>query len=61
MKNIQKEELSQEVYDLFDSYVHNKIDRRKFVNKLAIHAVGGLTVTSMMSFLLPKYAEAQKI
>lgn len=61
MKDIKKEDLSQEVYDLFDSYVHNKIDRRKFVNKLAAHAVGGLTVTSIMSFLLPKYAEAQKI
>jgi len=61
MKRIKKEDISQEVYDLFDSYVHSKIDRRKFVHKLSAHAIGGLTVTSMLAFLLPKYAEAQQV
>lgn len=61
MKEIKKEDLNQEVYDLFDSYVHSKIDRRKFVNKLSVHAVGGLTVSSILAFLLPKYAEAQQV
>ncbi len=61
MKEIKKEDLNQEVYDLFDSYVHSKIDRRKFVNKLSAHAVGGLTVSSILAFLLPKYAEAQQV
>jgi carboxymethylenebutenolidase len=61
MKKIKKEDLKQEVYDLFDSYVHSKIDRRKFIDKLSIYAVGGLTVTSIMAFLLPKYAQAQKV
>ncbi|MEQ6122412.1 dienelactone hydrolase family protein [Reichenbachiella sp. MALMAid0571] len=61
MKKIRKEDLNQEVYDLFDSYVHSKIDRRKFVNKLSAHAVGGLTVSSILAFLLPKYAEAQQV
>jgi len=61
MKNIKKEDLKQEVYDLFDSYVHSKIDRRKFIDKLSIYAVGGLTVSSILAFLLPKYAQAQKV
>ena len=61
MRNIKKEDLKQEVYDLFDSYVHNKIDRRKFIDKLSVYAVGGLTVTSILAFLLPKYAEAQRV
>jgi carboxymethylenebutenolidase len=61
MKTIKKEDLKQEVYDLFDSYVHSKIDRRKFIDKLSIYAVGGLTVTSILAFLLPKYAQAQKV
>lgn len=61
MKNLKKEDLTQEVYDLFDSYVHSKIDRRKFVRKLSIYAVGGLTVPSILAFLLPKYAEAQRV
>lgn len=55
------ENLKQEVYDLFDSYVHSKIDRRKFIAKLSVYAVGGLTVTSILAFLLPKYAEAQLV
>lgn len=61
MKKLEKGDLSQEVYDLFDSYVHNKIDRRGFVTKLSVYAVGGLTVPSILAFLLPKYAEAQKV
>jgi len=61
MKNIKKEDLKQEVYDLFDSYAHSKIDRRKFIDKLSIYAVGGLTVSSILAFLLPKYAQAQKV
>lgn len=61
MKDIKKEDLNQDVYDLFDSYVHSKIDRRQFVNKLSAYAVGGLTVTSMLAFLLPKYAAAQVV
>lgn len=61
MKKLEKGDLSQKVYDLFDSYVHNKIDRRGFVAKLSVYAVGGITVPSILAFLLPKYAEAQKV
>jgi len=61
IKNIKKEDIKQEVFDLFDSYVHSKLDRRKFVKKLSAYAVGGLTVPSMLAFLLPKYAEAQQV
>ena len=41
MKKLKKEDLKQEVFDLFDSYVHSKIDRREFMNQLSVHAVGG--------------------
>ena len=61
MKKIKKEELNQEVFDLYDDYAHSKINRREFMNKLSVHAVGGLTVTSLAAFLLPKYAEAQQV
>lgn len=61
MKEIKKEDLSQEVFDLYDDYAHNKIDRRGFMSKLSKYAVGGLTAASIASFLLPKYAEAQQI
>ena len=61
MKEIRKEDLNQEVFDLYDDYAHNKIDRRRFMDKLSTYAVGGITVASLASFLLPKYAEAQQI
>ena len=61
MQKIKKEDLKQEVFDLYDDYAHNIIDRREFMNKLSVHAVGGLTVASLAAFLLPKYAEAQQI
>jgi carboxymethylenebutenolidase len=61
MKELRKEDLNQEVFDLYDDYAHNKIDRRKFMDKLSAYAVGGITVASLASFLMPKYAEAQQI
>lgn len=61
MKEIRKEDISQEVFDLYDYYVHSKIDRRDFMNRLSVYAVGGLTVGSLMTFLMPKYAQAQQI
>lgn len=61
MKKIKKEDINPEVFDLYDGYVHNQINRREFVNKLSVYAVGGLTVTSLLAFLLPQYAEAQQV
>lgn len=61
MKEIKKEEISQEVFDLYDYYVHNGIDRREFMNRLSVYAVGGLTVSALMNFLMPNYAQAQQV
>lgn len=55
MSQIKKEDIKQEVFDLYDDYAHNRLDRRDFVQKLSLYAVGGLTVTSLMSFLMPDY------
>lgn len=57
MSQIKKEDIKQEVFDLYDDYAHNRLDRRDFVQKLSLYAVGGLTVTSLMSFLMPDYKE----
>jgi len=61
MKEIKKEEVSQEVFDLYDDYAHNRIDRRQFMNKLSAYAIGGITVSSLMSFIMPKYQETLQI
>lgn len=55
MKKLKKEDINQEVFDLYDYYAHNKIDRREFVEKLSIYAVGGITVSSLLSFITPDY------
>ncbi len=58
MNEIKKEQIRQEVFDLYDDYAHNRIDRREFMQKLSTYAVGGLTVASLMSFLMPDYKGA---
>jgi len=55
MSQIKKEDIKQEVFDLYDDYAHSRLDRRDFVQKLSLYAVGGLTVPAIMSFLMPDY------
>ncbi|TFF33496.1 dienelactone hydrolase family protein [Mucilaginibacter psychrotolerans] len=55
MSHINKEDVNQEVFDLYDDYAHNRLDRRAFVQKLSLYAVGGLTVPALLSFLMPDY------
>ena len=59
MKEIRKEDVSQEVFDLYDAYAHNKLERREFIEKLSIYAVGGLTVPSLLSFIMPDYEKQE--
>ena len=61
MNEIRKEDIKQEVFDLYDDYAHNRIERRDFMQKLSTYAVGGLTLTSLMSFLMPDYKSAIQI
>jgi len=58
MKKLTKEDISQEVFDLYDDYAHNKIDRRRFVEKLSLFAVGTLTLPSLLSFMTPNYLDS---
>ncbi len=55
MKKLSKEDIKQEVFDLYDDYAHNRLDRRSFMEKLSTYAVGGITVASLMSFIMPDY------
>jgi len=55
MKKLRKEDISQEVFDLYDDYAHNRTDRRSFIERLSVYAVGGVTLPSLMSFLMPDY------
>lgn len=55
--NIRKEDIKQEVFDLYDDYAHNRLSRRDFIDKLSIYAVGSMTVPALMSFLMPNYQD----
>jgi carboxymethylenebutenolidase len=58
MKKLTKEDISQEIFDLYDDYAHNKIDRRRFVEKLSVFAVGAITLPSLLSFMTPNYQDS---
>ena len=58
MKKITKEDISQEIFDLYDDYAHNKIERRQFIEKLSVFAVGTLTLPSLLSFITPDYVNS---
>ncbi len=61
MKEIRKEDIDQGVFDLYDDYAHNRIDRRVFMEKLSMYAVGGITVASLMSCIMPNYKDRIQI
>lgn len=61
MKKIRKEDLSQEVFNLYDDYAHNRIERREFIDRLSRYAIGGLTVSSILGFVMPNYQDTLQV
>lgn len=59
MKKPDTKEIAPEVFELYDDYAHNRMERREFIEKLSIYAVGGLTLTSLMSSIMPNYEAIQ--
>lgn len=58
MNPLKKEDIPQEVFDLYDYYAHNKLERREFIEKLSIYAVGGITVAALMGAMMPNYVDS---
>lgn len=61
MKKLKKEDITQEVFDLYDDYAHDRIPRRLFLDKLSTYAVGGITVGSLLGFISPDYIKKIQI
>ncbi|MBZ5859403.1 dienelactone hydrolase family protein [Flavihumibacter profundi] len=61
MKEIRREDIKQEVFDLYDDYAHNRIERRDFILKLSTYAVGGITLNALTSFMMPDYSGSLQI
>lgn len=57
MKKLKKEDVKQEVFDLYDDYAHNRLSRRLFMDKLSTYAVGGITVPALLGFISPDYVK----
>jgi carboxymethylenebutenolidase len=50
-----------EVLELFDGYVHGRIDRRGFLDGASRFSVGGMTAAAMLEALSPNYAWANDV
>ena len=61
MERRKASDFDQELLDLYDSYAHNHISRREFIDKAAKYAVGGITATALVDSLLPNYALAKQV
>ena len=61
MERKQAKDFDQRLLDLFDSYVHGQVDRREFLDRAAVFAVGGMTAAGLLDMLAPNYAWAQQV
>jgi carboxymethylenebutenolidase len=51
----------QELLDLFNEYVHGRIDRRSFLDGAGRFAVGGMSAMAIWESLRPNYAWAEQV
>ena len=58
MKKLEKENINPEIFDIYDDYAHNKLNRKQFIEKLSLFAIGGITVSSLLSFVMPNYLDS---
>ena len=57
----QASSFDQRVLDLYDDYVHGRVDRRGFLAGAAQFAVGGTTAAALLAALTPQYAFAAQV
>ena len=61
MERRKASDFPQEVMDLFDGYVHGRINRREFIDRAARYAVGGVTGAGLLEMLSPNFALAEQV
>lgn len=54
-------DFDQELLDLYDYYVHGRLDRREFLDQAKKFAVGGLTASMLLGMLNPQYVLAEQV
>lgn len=60
-KKLTTDDIKQDVWNLFDDYVHSRIDRRQFLSLVSKTSIAGVSATAVLSFLSPRYAEAMQV
>ena len=58
---MESKQIDPRVYDLYDDYTHDRINRREFLSRSAAITVGGVSALAMAQALLPQYAVAHTI
>ena len=61
MERKKASDFPREVLDLFDGYVHGRMNRREFLDRATKYAIGGFTAAAMLESLTPNYAWAQQV
>jgi carboxymethylenebutenolidase len=61
MERKKASDFPQEVLNLFDGYVHGRMNRRDFLDQAAKYAVGGMTAAAMLESLKPNFAWAEQV
>ena len=61
MERLKASDFPQEVLNLFDGYVHGRMNRRDFIDRASKYAVGGFTAAAMLESLRPNYALAEQV
>lgn len=61
MSRLTAKDFEPELLELYDFYVHGRIDRREFLDRAAKFAVGGATAATILAALSPDYALANQV
>lgn len=61
MKRLTAKDFAPDLLELYDGYVHGRIDRRQFLQSAAGFAVAGMSATTILASLSPNYAMATQV
>lgn len=61
MNRLTAKDFAPELLELYDYYAHGKINRREFLDRAALFALGGLTASALLAALSPDYALAEQV
>lgn len=54
-------DFDQDLLNLYDEYVHGRVDRRGFLERASAFTAGGVTAASLLQMLSPNYSLAEQV